>query len=603
MASAEHLQQLQAAEESSDSGTTRTESEPEELPEELPEEAPKAKPKPPPESSSKQQPVSVSSSLSSKHPKMRIKLSLKKLPTKEEKKTPSPEGPPKKKSIRKFKLPLSRPPKPAEDNVAQVLDSDDENAEDDAVAIMAPVSIHGTTNKASAPKRRTTVANKGIRIPPLSSPGLLLTSSTTTVKLTPDANGLVTPAAVFDASMQQQGYTLQARTQHPHRGSSVQRVVGDMFDTNIPLALNPPSLISKDLLLDSLPDRLVDSLEALQKTKIASHSKKRKRPLQFADMVPVSLTIPYPESYLTKRLEYVGQVQEREKAIIAAQEAELTQEDNDENDSNNKIPKIPPIPQPPSPPTVTELGHEFAEKYYDDRHPIYLPKNKEDFVAHLDKQCFHITKGRYFGLQSNFCADPNFVGPNATGIPGVNATGGAGLATSSTGTSGTTSTSAGSALVLSTAFHGAATNITTPAAPKNTTSSSINSSPPKKTTPTKADEKDDSGSGPKPTATAADLRKVMEEGGSTSESMKNCIIRAAVHASRSGRHGQSFMAEGGEIYPDVSKAFAAHAGIKPCIRCKNNKQGVRVFLYPKRMSTKIVFAHQFCFSGLSLSIA
>ena len=80
--------------------------------------------------------------------------------------------------------------------------------------------------------------------------------------------------------------------------------------------------------------------------------------------------------------------------------------------------------------------------------------------------------------------------------------------------------------------------------------------------------------GPQPTANASDLRKVMDEGGEMAVKMKQCIIRAAVHASRSGKHGQSFLAPDGNAYPDVSKAFAAHAGLKPCARCKNNKQGV-----------------------------
>jgi hypothetical protein len=35
----------------------------------------------------------------------------------------------------------------------------------------------------------------------------------------------------------------------------------------------------------------------------------------------------------------------------------------------------------------------------------------------------------------------------------------------------------------------------------------------------------------------------------------------------------SFVGVNGEVYPDVSKAFAVHGGVRPCIKCKNNKQG------------------------------
>ncbi len=47
----------------------------------------------------------------------------------------------------------------------------------------------------------------------------------------------------------------------------------------------------------------------------------------------------------------------------------------------------------------------------------------------------------------------------------------------------------------------------------------------------------------------------MEEGGELAEEMRSCIIRAAVYASRSGKHGGSFTGPNGETYPGVSKAF------------------------------------------------
>lgn len=65
----------------------------------------------------------------------------------------------------------------------------------------------------------------------------------------------------------------------------------------------------------------------------------------------------------------------------------------------------------------------------------------------------------------------------------------------------------------------------------------------------------------------------MEGGGKKAENMRQCIIRAAVYASRTGKHGQSFVGSDDKRYPDVSKAFASWGEIRPCNRCKNNKQG------------------------------
>ena len=54
--------------------------------------------------------------------------------------------------------------------------------------------------------------------------------------------------------------------------------------------------------------------------------------------------------------------------------------------------------------------------------------------------------------------------------------------------------------------------------------------------------------------------------------IQDSIMRAAVHASRSGRHSQAFTIKG-HTFPEVSKAFATYSGVKPCKRCKSNKQG------------------------------
>ncbi|KAI2490448.1 hypothetical protein MHU86_24135 [Fragilaria crotonensis] len=72
---------------------------------------------------------------------------------------------------------------------------------------------------------------------------------------------------------------------------------------------------------------------------------------------------------------------------------------------------------------------------------------------------------------------------------------------------------------------------------------------------------------------AAELKRIMEAETAETEAMRVCIIRAGVYASRAGRHGQSFLGPDGNTYQDVSKTFASYAGVKPCSRCKNNKQG------------------------------
>ena len=74
----------------------------------------------------------------------------------------------------------------------------------------------------------------------------------------------------------------------------------------------------------------------------------------------------------------------------------------------------------------------------------------------------------------------------------------------------------------------------------------------------------------------SDLKKVMNKQDMMAKKMKDCLIRAAVYASRGGKNGFAFRGPDGYIYPDSSKAFVTHSGMKPCARCKGNKQGVRV---------------------------
>lgn len=114
---------------------------------------------------------------------------------------------------------------------------------------------------------------------------------------------------------------------------------------------------------------------------------------------------------------------------------ELSEEHFHDNHETMEKPNtvVPPIPTSPSPPQLSELTTlDKSEFMLDSQHPIYLPKSK-DLVAHLDKESFHITKGRYFGLSCNRIADPHFVGPVAPGITGLNLTASNGLATAQAG--------------------------------------------------------------------------------------------------------------------------------------------------------------------------
>ena len=491
--------------------------------------------------------------------------------------------------IRSLKLPLSQKSSIAGRTVhATVVNSEDEG---DGTAVATVVS---SSNASMVPGSSKVIGGKRrlgpvrVRIPPLLSPGLKM--------LTPQSSrqqeSYSNPAEIFEQAMTSAGYTKEGRTERPHRGSSVDREVGDMFDSDVRLSLHFPPLVPPEIWDKSEKEtqkeangeaevkpcghrRLVTALRAA-KSKVESkhngayHNRKRPRPLSCRDMLPVTLTIPYPESHVEERLEYVHKVHERERAIVRKQEAE---EDN--TDTTEDVPKIeiPPIPQKPSPPSMFDEP-AFMENHDSTNHPLIFPKAHPAFVSHLDKSCFHLTEGRYFGLMSNNIADPNFVGPNAPGIAGVTSAGGAGLATC-TGGSG----SASATLTLTSSFHNSSL-------PSVVTSELVTASEPmgsepvaskkptteKKTEKKASSEEPEKQSSPAPTASASALRKVMEEGGSSASALRRRIIRAAVHASRTGNHGQPFSA-GDKVYPDIGKAFAAHAGIKPCPRCKNNKQG------------------------------
>merc|ERR1712238_98823 len=75
------------------------------------------------------------------------------------------------------------------------------------------------------------------------------------------------------------------------------------------------------------------------------------------------------------------------------------------------------------------------------------------------------------------------------------------------------------------------------------------------------------------TGTTAALKRLMERGDDHAIAMRESIIRAAVLAGRTASHGGSFVGVDGELYPDVGRAFSNHGNLRPCARCKNNKQG------------------------------
>jgi hypothetical protein len=646
------------------------------------------------------------------HPKKRIKLCLK-LPTMKNAKKKLPTL---MKSLKK------RSDEADNDQEAVVADSDEDV---NAVAVPTSPTHPSSSTTGNKPKlfrkalplrrastgaiasakssRRHFQPSKPVRFPPVASPGLLLLRSAppgaaqgqrhaaqaiAAISTSNNNSKYVKPQQVFEHVMANSGYTLQQRTEQPHRGSSVQKTVGDLFDTNVKLNLHQVALVPKKLWKKTkqvggteatIPDLLIDSLRKASRkralvqemdvdpvtTSSAASRPLRYEPMPFLHMAPVSLTIPFPEEYIQRQLYYVSEVKNRERAIVEWQEEqerlEIEREEleNQElrqtvegNGSNRSSARslmansvvIPPIPKPPEPPRVQDLVRPkessddrlvadfgVSPYYYLDpdvhdssTHPIYQPKGKEDLVAHLDKSCFHVTEGRYFGLRSNYVADPHFVGANAPGLAGVTTGGAGGLATSTSSTTTSTSglTGGGMTMILSASFHSAA------AVPANRdTSGSTEKGPVKKhggsrgpktpnhenqSSPTpsasKAEGKESPTAGsaatkkkesakpvekkkkpphiPKQTSPEAKppliesskLKVIMEksEDKELCAMIKDAILRAAVENSRRQRYDKdTFQMPNGGTTRDLARAFATYSGVKSCERCKSNKQGVR----------------------------
>jgi len=225
--------------------------------------------------------------------------------------------------------------------------------------------------------------------------------------------------------------------------------------------------------------------------------------------------------------------------------------------------EIPNLPIPPTPLSEKNLNKASATDMHKENNSIHRDEKAvvKHLVAHLDPESFE-KHGRYYGLLSNAIADPQFVGPNAPGISGANASGGTGLATTYTGSAAVAERNAGSNSSYCDTNQESTPKKGSKKGSKTTKGSASKSSKAKKTK-----------AGPTPTNTSAQLKKIMEHGGKLANEMRESIIRAAVYASRTASHSGSFIGSTGETFPDISKAFSNHARCRPCARCKNNKQG------------------------------
>lgn len=512
-----------------------------------------------------------------------------------------------------------------EENMATVIEKSDLLPR--AKASPKPALGQSTAGSHNASKRRIAHPSRPIKMPPIHSPGLLIcpahTGSASGPKAATSANnaqpmvntnkdGYSTPASVFDHTMSIAGYNLERRTIFPHRGSSVQRRVDDMFDSDVHLALHFPPMVPAQFMRGdaaNLPQQLIDCLESAPESYRESEDnagsfRKRRRPWSFREMVPISLIVEYPETFIQKRLDYVTKVREREQAIVVSQDIHEYQKEDENSKGHSST--IPAIPDPPTPPRLSECKGIDHGSLTDECHPLYLTRGKEKLVAHLDKNCFHITGNRYFGLFCNGIADPNFIGANAPGITGITAYAVAGLATSASGSATGTAASLASSSFQYPADAPACVNgggggvvkvhrdkkssALTPVSSKPKNGSNPKPSPAPQTESNKKagavlpsapstsatvkSKSEKLAEGPRATATATDLRHAMEQGGMIAERIKTTIIQSAVHGARTGRHVPCFHVPDGEVYPDLAKAFSLYAGIKPCQRCKSNKQGV-----------------------------
>ena len=410
------------------------------------------------------------------------------------------------------------------------------------------------------------------------------------------------------------------------RGSSIRREVSDMFDSAVMVfdteevdvsllgaidfyeALIPKQLAEKKVLItrdeqcngeistnaaectasneiihhkeESLLSAVVNALEHVLENSEAKDVKKPKS-LSFAEMVPTSLTTEYPPDFISKYKKYMKDVQSREVEILHAQRTKDCLDDSLEiydnelkqwNDKmlehpkdppprpirphiSSKIPLIPPIPDPPTPPKQEPVDKKF-----------------ESLIKHLDPKLFR-PSCRYYGLASNSLTDPQFVGPCAPGIAAL--TGGS----SSNNLTNIPPISCGST----------ASKERRDTQHKSTSVSKIGDG---KTSKIKSNKKK--------TASALksqELRTIFENNEKDVPKLRDSMIRAAIACFSDGNgDGRTpWIASNGETYPDIGKvsiiyymfymfsyssphfyftqSFSAFSNVKPCTRCRSNKQG------------------------------
>lgn len=318
---------------------------------------------------------------------------------------------------------------------ATVVDSDD-GGDDDAVAVVLEETTSITNVKKTINSKKRQISQmKSLRLPPFSSPGLLVPASSLGPQfkdIPQESPGLVTIASVFDRYMEMAGHGIESRSQKPYVGSTIQRQVGDTFDSDVTLAHNFPKLVPDELSENDFVEKFIDLFATNNKSPKTEKTKGRKL-MQYSNMVPQSLTLPYPESYMEKRIDYIERIKERERAIVDYQKnvnrLDSEYEKGDDDGKNNSKPiktGVPSIPKPPTPPPEEELLGMDKDAY-----ESYCSKTK-NLLRHLDKDCFTLASGRYFGLVSNTVSDPHFSGANAPGINGVSSAG-TGLSTAHMG--------------------------------------------------------------------------------------------------------------------------------------------------------------------------
>ena len=259
----------------------------------------------------------------------------------------------------------------------------------------------------------------------------------------------------------------------------------------------------------------------------------------------------------------------------------MTPTQTDNASEKPTLKEVPPIPEPP---TIPEMSHTTTSEDEIDNDNTSTAANDNvlsyRYTAHLDPACFFPTM-RYYSLSSNNVADPYFVGPNAPGITSSTSNVGQHAFATINSTTGLTN----SHLSKSSKKLATATPILLPSNIKNLPLF-INKNQSKASTL----------NAPSCTKTIADLRTIMEvqKDPGIIQQMKECIILSSIDLAKQeeektllnpnlARDKKIFYAANivqypfkgpdDEIYPDVIRAFALYCDVKPCKKCKGNKQG------------------------------